>query len=124
MRGTIGGKVILVVDDEAFARLLAVQVLLDEGYTVLEAADAGEALDMLERNDDVALLFTDISMPGDMDGLGLIETVRRTRPYLPVVAASGFSRPREGALPADAIFLPKPYIAHHLCEAIRIAGAA
>lgn len=70
------GKIALVVDDEVFARLLAVQILLDEGCIVLEADDAEQGLKVLGQNDDVTLLFTDISMPGAMDGLALAGTVR------------------------------------------------
>src|SRR4028119_2060838 len=78
----VDSKVVLVVDDEVFARLLAVQIFLDQGFTVLEAENAEEALDVLDRNDDVCLLFTDISMPGGLDGLQLIERVRQDWPHI------------------------------------------
>jgi len=112
-------RIVLVVDDEVFARLFAVQIFLDEGFTVLEAADAEEGLEVLESNDDVGLLFTDISMPGEMDGLGLIARVRAERPDLSVVATSGQVVPEEELLPFGARFLPKPYTAHALMTAIR-----
>jgi CheY-like chemotaxis protein len=115
-------KVALVVDDEAFARLYAVQVLLDEGFIVLEAADAREGLDVLDCHDDVAILFTDVSMPGDMDGLDLVDRVRHDRPDIALVVTSGHCRPGEDRLPTGAAFLPKPYMAHALIEAIRGAG--
>lgn len=112
-------RIVLVVDDEVFARLFAVQIFLDEGFTVLEAADAEEGLEVLENNDDVGLLFTDISMPGDMDGLGLISRVRAERPDLAFVATSGQVVPEDELLPLGAHFLPKPYTAHALMSAIR-----
>ena len=112
-------RIVLVVDDEVFARLVAVQIFLDEGFTVLEAADAQEGLEVLESNDDVGLLFTDISMPGAMDGLGLIARVRAERPDLSFVATSGQVVPEHELLPLGAHFLPKPYTAHALMTAIR-----
>jgi CheY-like chemotaxis protein len=112
-------KIVLVVDDEVFARLFAVQVFLDEGFTVLEAADAEEGLEVLEHNDDVGLLFTDISMPGEMDGLDLIARVREERPGLSFVATSGQVVPADEMLPHGARFLPKPYTAHALMTMIR-----
>ena len=115
-------KTALVVDDEAFARLYAMQVLLDEGFMVLEAADAGEGLDVLDEHDDVSVLFTDISMPGDLDGLDLVDRVRRRRPDIGLIVTSGRSAPGD-RLPAGAAFLPKPYTAHALLEAIRMAAA-
>jgi CheY-like chemotaxis protein len=86
---------------------------------VLEAQDAQEALDVLDRNDDVVLLFTDVSMPGPMDGLQLIERVAEEWPQIRCIATSGQVDPRQGNLPGAARFLPKPYTAHHLMEAIR-----
>lgn len=112
-------RIVLVVDDEVFARLFAVQIFLDQGFTVLEAADAEEGLDMLEANDDVGLLFTDISMPGAMDGLALIDRVRRERPDMAFVATSGRVVPSREVLPNSACFLPKPYTAHALMTMIR-----
>jgi CheY-like chemotaxis protein len=115
----VHSKVVLVVDDEVFARLLAVQIFLDQGFTVLEAQDAEEALDVLDRNDDVVLLFTDVSMPGPMDGLQLIERVGEEWPHISCIATSGQVDPRLCALPGAVRFLPKPYTAYHLMEAIR-----
>jgi CheY-like chemotaxis protein len=114
-------KVALVVDDEAFARLYAVQILLDQGFLVIEAADVAEGLEMLECQDDVSVLFTDISMPGPLDGLHLAEQVRRERPDVALIVTSGREEPAGGRLPPGAAFLAKPYTSHGLVEAI---GAA
>lgn len=112
-------KVVLVVDDEVFARLLAVQIFLDQGFIVLEATDAEEALEVLDRNDDVELLFTDISMPGEMDGLNLIDHVRAERPQIRCIATSGRVDPRL-ALEHATRFVPKPYTAFTLMEALHM----
>ena len=114
----LGTKVALIVDDELFARLMALQILLEDDYCVLEASDAAEALETLERNDDVSLLITDISMPGEMDGLDLARTVRWQRPHVATVLTSGFARPVKDAVPG-ASFLAKPYTAHALRDIIR-----
>ena len=124
MRDGLGSCVILVVDDEAFARLFAVQVFLDEGFTVLEAADAAEGLEMLDCNDDVRLLFTDISMPGDLDGLDLVRHVRATRPEIAVLVTSGHDPVARDSGLHGAPFLPKPYTAHALMGSIRSLVAA
>jgi CheY-like chemotaxis protein len=117
-------KVALVVDDEAFARLFAVQILLDQGYIVLEAADAEEGLEILEAEHDLSVLFTDISMPGDLDGLDLVDRARRERPDIALLVTSGQGMPADNRLPAGARFLAKPYTAHALGEAIRSAAEA
>jgi len=115
-------RVALVVDDEAFARLYAVQVLLDEGFIVLEAADADQGLEVLACHDDISILFTDVSMPGALDGLDLVDRVRAERPDVALVVTSGRAEPAAGRLPDGASFLPKPYMAHALIEAIRGAS--
>ena len=115
-------KVALVVDDEAFARLFAVQILLDQGYIVLEAADAEEGLDLLQTEHDVSVLFSDINMPGDLDGLDLIDRARSERPDITLVVTSGHAMPADHRLPEGACFLAKPYTAHALSEAIRCAA--
>jgi CheY-like chemotaxis protein len=111
-------RVALVVDDESFARLFTVQILLDRGFMVLEAGDAAEALRLLAANDDVSLVVTDISMPGEIDGLGLAAQVRLLHPDLPVIIASGRVFPIRAQAAARCCFLAKPYTANALVEAI------
>lgn len=67
--------VVLVVQDEGFVRMVAVDILLDEGFMVLEVATADEAWPLLERRSDIDVLFTDVNMPGHMDGLTLAARV-------------------------------------------------
>ena len=119
----LSSRVVLVVDDEMFARLYAVQIFLDLGFTVLEAGSAEEGLDVLDRNDDVDLLFTDISMPGEMDGLGLVRHVRAVSPDMALLVTSGHVQPPAELLPEGSLFLAKPYTAHALLAAIGEAAA-
>jgi CheY-like chemotaxis protein len=117
-------RVALVVDDEPFARLSAVQVLVDQSYVVLEAADAAEALDLLDQNDDVSLVVTDIAMPGQMDGLAMACHLRRRDSKLALVLATGRSPLEIGDLPSAAQYLQKPYAAQALLNCVRAAEVA
>jgi two-component system, response regulator PdtaR len=119
MTSEVGRKLAIVVDDEPFARLFAAQVFEDQGYLVLEAQDADEGLQLLGNHPEVSVLFTDISMPGQMDGIGLAKSVDRLRPDIRLVITSGRVEPLSGDLPARARFLAKPYTAHNLRETIR-----
>jgi DNA-binding NtrC family response regulator len=112
-------RVALVVDDEPFARLSATQVLVDQGYLVLEACHAAEALDLLDRNDDVSIVVTDINMPGEMNGLALAQHIRSRDETMALVVTSGFEAPERAELAPSACFLPKPYAAHALLECVR-----
>jgi CheY-like chemotaxis protein len=107
-----------VVDDEGFARLFALQILVDLGFLVLEAADAAEAIEMLHDNQDVMLVFTDISMPGAMDGAALAAEVRRARPHVALVVTSGHAPPAMAMFGETCRFLAKPYTATALIDAI------
>ena len=115
-------KMALVVDDEVFARLFATQVLQDEGFVALEAESSVEALDLLDEHESTSVLITDVSMPGDMDGLALARKVARTHPCVAIIIVSGMVRPSRGEIPARATFLSKPYTAHGLMEAVRKVG--
>jgi two-component system, response regulator PdtaR len=101
--------VILVVDDEDLLRQMVAEALASEGFVVLEAANAMEALGQLELRHDVQLLFTDIQMPGNLDGLGLVELVHERWPHVLLIVTSGQVRPGFDALPYDARFVPKPF---------------
>lgn len=98
---------VLVVEDEPFVRLAAIEVLEDAGYAVLHAPNADEAITILESNPGIRLLFTDVQMPGSMDGLKLVEACRKRWPPVRIVVTSG--EPRPALLGADTIFVPKPY---------------
>src|SRR6202166_3357391 len=109
--------VVLVVEDELLLRELAVEFIEDAGFVALEAGDADEAVALLEARSDIAVLFTDINMPGSMDGLRLAHTVRDRWPPIKIIVASGQRRPGPSDLPSNDIFLGKPY-----CGEAVIAG--
>jgi CheY-like chemotaxis protein len=105
---------LLVVEDESFTRMVAVDTLEDRGYAIHEAGDAHEALTVLERTPGIALIFTDINMPGDIDGLNLADEVAKRWPHIEIIVTSGAVRLGEKDIPDDGIFLPKPYSAADL----------
>lgn len=109
---------ILVVEDEVLIRIIAPDTLEHSGFKVLEAGNSAEALKILEENDEVAVLFTDINMPGAMDGLALARHVARNRPEIRVIVTSGRQWLDASSLPDDGIFLPKPYGASQLAAAV------
>ncbi len=110
---------ILVVEDETFIRMDVVEMLRAAGFHVLEATNAYEAIQMLERNSDVRVIFTDIDMPGSMNGLKLAAAVRDRWPPVSIIATSGHFEIQAGDLPADARFIPKPYQSAQIISAIR-----
>jgi CheY-like chemotaxis protein len=100
--------VVLVVEDEMLLRMRAVDMVEDAGYTSVEAVDADEAVAILESRSDIALMFTDIQMPGSMDGLKLAHTVRERWPPIKIILVSGQLIPANIDIPADSRFYGKP----------------
>jgi CheY-like chemotaxis protein len=100
--------VVLVVEDEMLLRMRAVDMVEDAGYTPLEAVDAGEAVAILESRSDIALMFTDIQMPGSMDGLKLAHAVRERWPPIKIILVSGQLKPATTDIPANSRFYGKP----------------
>jgi CheY-like chemotaxis protein len=100
--------VVLVVEDEMLLRMRAVDMVEDAGYTSVEAVDADEAVAILESRTDIALMFTDIQMPGSMDGLKLAHTVRERWPPIKIILVSGQLKPANIDIPADSRFYGKP----------------
>ena len=99
---------VLIVEDEALIRMDAADMLAD-ARTVFEAADADEALRVLDAHDEIMLVFTDVNMPGEMDGVALVAKVYETRPAVRWIVTSGRKDFDECHLPDHASFLPKPY---------------
>jgi CheY-like chemotaxis protein len=110
---------VLIVEDDALIRLLAVDIVEEAGYIALEASDADEAVVILEARSDIAVLFTDINMPGSMDGLKLAHAVRNRWPPVKIIMVSGQVRLSPSDLPSDAQFYPKPYEASHMVTQLR-----
>jgi len=100
---------VLVVDDEALVRMYAVDVLCDAGHAVYEAGSAAEALEVLQAHPEIGVLFTDINMPGHLDGLDLARMVHARNPGVHLILTSGRLRPPAEAIPDEGRFLPKPY---------------
>ena len=97
---------VLVVEDEMVLRLRAVDIVEDAGFTAVEAVNADEALAILEERSDIALLFSDIQMPGSMNGLGLAHWITETLPDVKVLLTSGQVLP---AAAREWTLLAKPY---------------
>jgi len=100
--------VVLVVEDEMLLRMRAIDMVEDAGFTSIEAVDADQAIAILESRSDIALLFTDIQMPGRMDGLGLAHTVHDRWPPIKIILVSGQLKLTESDIPADSHFFGKP----------------
>lgn len=99
----------LVVEDELIVRLDLVDTLQRAGLTTFEAGDAKEAIALLEKHEEIRIVFTDIEMPGSMDGLALAHYVRYRWPPTLIVISSGQLRPQQELLPTNTDFLPKPF---------------
>ena len=110
--------VILVVEDEPFTRMGAVDAISDAGLESFEAGDACEALRVLEGHPQVTILFTDVNMPGPMDGLALAERVHDLRPDVELIVTSGARRVATDEMPDNGTFLPKPYASQQLITLI------
>ena len=111
MNSTPAGKstpVVLIVEDEPLLRMLAVEVVEEAGFVAIEARDADEAVVLLESRADITLLFTDINMPGSMDGLKLAHAVRERWPPIKIILVSGQLKPATTDIPANSRFYGKP----------------
>jgi CheY-like chemotaxis protein len=100
--------VVLVVEDEMLLRMRAVDMVEDAGYTSVEAVDADQAVAILESRSDIALVLTDIQMPGSMDGLKLAHWVHKRWPPIKIILVSGQLKLSTIEIPADSRFFGKP----------------
>ena len=103
-----GPPKVLVVEDEMLLRMRAVDIVEDAGFIPIEAVNADEALAILESRSDVDLLFTDIQMPGSMDGLKLAHAVHERWPFIKIILVSGKLTPTDSERPTDSRFFGKP----------------
>jgi CheY-like chemotaxis protein len=111
--------VVLIVEDEVLLRWQAIAIAEDAGFDVVEAATADEAIAELERRTDIRVVFTDVQMPGSIDGLRLAHVVRTRWPPIQIIATSGRLRLRDDDLPAGSRYLAKPYAVDELAIALR-----
>jgi len=109
---------VLVVENEALVRLEVADRLARSGLIVLAASDADEAIDLLDAHPEIEVLFTDIRMPGSMDGIRLAHHVRDRWPPVRIIVASGMIETDLSQLPGDSIFLAKPYGPESLAGAL------
>ena len=110
---------VLVVEDEPLIRMDIVDQLLDRGFSVLEAANSQQALEMLVSHPEIQILFTDIDMPGGMDGLMLAAAVRDRWPPIRIIVTSGHRRPTPESMPTESRFISKPHRPEDVATAIR-----
>jgi CheY-like chemotaxis protein len=114
-------SVVLVVEDEDLVRMLAVEMLEDAGFVVVEARHADEAWFILHERSDIGVLFTDVDMPGTMSGVTLAERVHGIWPDIRLILTSGRHRFAESEIPDHGLFVPKPYSTGQVVDAIHHA---
>jgi CheY-like chemotaxis protein len=117
-RGQAEIATVLVVEDEFLVRTGISLDLADAGYSVIEAHDAAEALAVLEAKRGIDLVFSDIHMPGPIDGVGLCRIVRRRWPHIPFILTSAHGWPARHGLGSDLVFIPKPYLPTAVLSAV------
>jgi CheY-like chemotaxis protein len=111
--------IILVVEDEPLLRLAAVDLVEAAGYEALAAADATEAVAVLEARDDIRIVFTDVDMPRGVDGMRLAAIIRDRWPPIKLILVSGHIQDPGDQIPAETVFFAKPYREEQIVEAIR-----
>jgi CheY-like chemotaxis protein len=114
---------ILVVDDEALIRMATMDIVEDAGYSAVEAANADEAIIMLERCSNIAVVLTDINMPGSMDGLQLSRLIRGRWPLIGLVVTSGRFVAQAMQMPTGVHFIAKPYTPGEIVSALQGCAA-
>ncbi len=103
---------VLLVEDEVLIRLVAAEMLRDEGFEVFEAGDGDAARGLLDGSDGFDVLFTDVRMPGTLDGIDVAMHARRRHPVIPILVVSGYAAhlaKRLGVLDPATVFMSKPY---------------
>ena len=113
-----GIAVVLVVEDSTIIRMGAVDLVRSAGYEALEARNAEEAIRILESRSDIDLVFTDVQMPGTMDGIKLSHFIRERWPPVKLILASGKAIIEESSLPEGSGFFSKPYDDHTIRDAM------
>jgi two-component system, response regulator PdtaR len=112
-----GVAIVLVVEDEILVGEVIQTELEEAGYQVMVAENADAAIAILEVRSDIHLVFTDIDMPGSMDGLKLAACVRDRWPPVHIIITTGKARPSD--IPANVLFIRKPYVGRAVVDAIR-----
>jgi two-component system, response regulator PdtaR len=110
--------VVLIVEDEPLLRMNAVDLVEDAGFEAVAAANAGQAIQVLERRDDIRIILSDIDMPPGMDGMKLVAIVRDRWPPIEIILVSGQLASAEVELPERGLFFSKPYRSGELIAAM------
>jgi two-component system, response regulator PdtaR len=118
-RPTTLKPVVLVVEDEPLVLADAVAIIEDAGYEVIEAPNADAAIAILQSRSDIRVVFTDIEMPGSMDGLKLARVVREKWPPVELIVTSGRRALDAADLPVRGTFIGKPYTAKQVVDAVK-----
>lgn len=105
-------------------RLMAVDLVEEAGFIALEAANADEAVALLEQRSDIGVVFTDVDMPGSMDGLKLANAIRDRWPPVEIIVTSGHVRLSDVDLPQRTVFFPKPYDSRQIVTQLREFASA
>ena len=114
---------VLVVEDEPLLRMDAVDLIEDAGFKTYEAASADAAMEIIRNHEDICFLFTDIDMPGSMDGLKLAEHVCACWPSVAILIASGVVGLTEDAMPPGSRFYAKPYATGQIISDLQTMAA-
>ena len=119
----VNTKTVLVVEDEPLLLMLAVDIVEDAGFQALTACNADAAIEILLTRPDIHIVFTDIDMPGSMDGLKLAAAIRDRWPPIEIIVTSGKSVPARSEMPARGHFFAKPYDADRVTEMLHRMAA-
>ena len=119
-----GNEIVLVVEDDALVRRYVITQIESLGYTTMEASNATEALNVIDNGDPIDLLFTDVIMPGPLNGRQLVEAALKRRPSLKTLYTSGYTENaivHHGRLDSGVLLLAKPYRKSDLAKMMRMA---
>lgn len=114
--------VVLLVEDDPIIRMDVLSIIEEAGFEVIEATNADDAILILEARADISVVFTDIEMPGSMNGLKLAFAVRDRWPPVTIIIASGRIRPQPDEMPTEVTFLRKPYSEAAVLKAVQQAA--
>jgi len=114
--------IVLVVEDDDSLRMLATDIVEETGLPVLAAADGEEAVRLLDRYPDIGILFTDINMPGEVDGITLARIARDRHPFMQLLFVSGYVTQDSAALPEGGHFFGKPYDVEQISSTLMKLG--
>ena len=117
-----GGELVLLAEDDPNVRRVVRQQLIDLGYPVIEAENGAQALEMIEQIPDIAILVSDIIMPGGINGRQLAEQVLASHPHMRIVLMSGYTDENEEAAASDLPILGKPFVRQDLARALQRAN--